>query len=210
MLQAFSVFNFVFVNYSLWRSKVGAIFLAHSENVEYKLKDQITWMLDNSDLSFVRRFKNSLFQDPYAKKFLKDVKTTKTSYIANSGGILGLCMGFSFISGAEVIFHFLSSIFPSLSAGKGGVPTRKASLDQDGQKMPGEENPAIQSVRKCPKHGCKLTRKKCHILRGRAGFPSCFKRGNPSHRVTKYPIYGPERFIWETSFFPLWMLNWTQ
>ncbi|TRY74967.1 hypothetical protein TCAL_04960, partial [Tigriopus californicus] len=133
--------------------------------------------------------------DPYAKKFLKDVKTTKTSYIANSGGILGLCMGFSFISGAEVIFHFLSSIFPSLSAGKGGVPARKVSLDQNGPGIPGDENPAHPLVRKCPKHGCKLTRKKCHILRGRAGFPSCFKRGNPSHRVTKYPIYGPERFI---------------
>jgi hypothetical protein len=31
---------------------------------------------------------NLFSQDPYAKRFLKDAKTTKTSYIANSGGIL--------------------------------------------------------------------------------------------------------------------------
>jgi hypothetical protein len=34
-------------------------------------------------------------QDPYAKRFMKDEKITKTAYIANSGGLLGLCMGFS-------------------------------------------------------------------------------------------------------------------
>ena len=27
-------------------------------------------------------------KDPYVKKFMKDIKITKTSYIANSGGIL--------------------------------------------------------------------------------------------------------------------------
>jgi hypothetical protein len=37
----------------------------------------------------------TLVQDPYAKRFMKDEKITKTAYIANSGGLLGLCMGFS-------------------------------------------------------------------------------------------------------------------
>ena len=37
----------------------------------------------------------NLWQDPYAKRFMKDEKITKTAYIANSGGLLGLCMGFS-------------------------------------------------------------------------------------------------------------------
>ena len=49
-------------------------------------------------------------QDPYAKRFLKDVKTTKTKFIANSGGILGLCMGFSLISFAEIVFHCLAGV----------------------------------------------------------------------------------------------------
>ena len=38
---------------------------------------------------------HDLVQDPYAKRFMKDEKITKTAYIANSGGLLGLCMGFS-------------------------------------------------------------------------------------------------------------------
>ena len=29
---------------------------------------------------------------------------TFTSYVANAGGLLGLCLGFSFISGIEIIF----------------------------------------------------------------------------------------------------------
>ena len=40
------------------------------------------------------------------------MKTTKTHFIANSGCILGFCMGFSLISGAEVIFHCLIGIVP--------------------------------------------------------------------------------------------------
>ena len=31
---------------------------------------------------------------------------TFTTYVANSGGLLGLCVGFSFISGIELIFWF--------------------------------------------------------------------------------------------------------
>ena len=60
---------------------------------------------------------NIFIKDPYAKRFQKDEKITKTSYIANSGGLLGLCMGFSLISGAEILFHcffgIYSAIFPS-------------------------------------------------------------------------------------------------
>ena len=60
---------------------------------------------------------NIFIKDPYAKRFQKDEKITKTSYIANSGGLLGLCMGFSLISAAEILFHcffgMVSAIFPS-------------------------------------------------------------------------------------------------
>ncbi len=61
---------------------------------------------------------NIFIKDPYAKRFKKDEKITKTAYIANSGGLLGLCMGFSFISGAEILFHSIiglaSAVVPSL------------------------------------------------------------------------------------------------
>ena len=44
---------------------------------------------------FWKKYENvTLYQDPYAKRFMKDEKITKTAYIANSGGLLGLCMGF--------------------------------------------------------------------------------------------------------------------
>ena len=60
---------------------------------------------------------NIFIKDPYAKRFQKDEKITKTSYIANSGGLLGLCMGFSLISAAEILFHcffgIYSAIYPS-------------------------------------------------------------------------------------------------
>ena len=60
---------------------------------------------------------NIFIKDPYAKRFQKDEKITKTSYIANSGGLLGLCMGFSLISGAEILYHCFfgvySALFPS-------------------------------------------------------------------------------------------------
>ena len=42
---------------------------------------------------------------------MKDEKFTKTDYIANSGGLLGLCMGFSLVSAAEIIYHCLIGIF---------------------------------------------------------------------------------------------------
>lgn len=54
---------------------------------------------------------NIFIKDPYAKRFQKDEKITKTSYIANSGGLLGLCMGFSLISAAEILFHCVFGIF---------------------------------------------------------------------------------------------------
>jgi hypothetical protein len=61
---------------------------------------------------------NIFIKDPYAKRFQKDEKITKTSYIANSGGLLGLCMGFSLISGAEILYHCVAGIasvlFPGL------------------------------------------------------------------------------------------------
>ena len=46
---------------------------------------------------------SNLTKDPYARRYLREVKTTTTKFIANSGCILGFCMGFSLISGAEVV-----------------------------------------------------------------------------------------------------------
>ena len=45
-----------------------------------------------------------MIQNPYVTKMKRDVAMTYTTYIANSGGLLGLCLGFSFISGVELVF----------------------------------------------------------------------------------------------------------
>lgn len=45
-----------------------------------------------------------MIQSPYVTKIKRDVSMTFTTYIANSGGLLGLCLGFSFMSCIEIIF----------------------------------------------------------------------------------------------------------
>ena len=47
-----------------------------------------------------------MIQSPYVTRIKRDVAMTFTNYVANSGGLLGLCLGFSFISGIELIFWF--------------------------------------------------------------------------------------------------------
>jgi len=60
---------------------------------------------------------NIFIKDPYAKRFMKDEKITKTAYIANSGGLLGLCMGFSLVSAAEILYHCLFGLFSPICGG---------------------------------------------------------------------------------------------
>ena len=45
-----------------------------------------------------------MIQSPYFTKIRRDVAMTFTTYIANSGGLLGLCLGFSFMSAIEIMF----------------------------------------------------------------------------------------------------------
>ena len=43
-------------------------------------------------------------QSPYLTKIKREQAITLTSYVANTGGLLGLCLGFSFISGVEILY----------------------------------------------------------------------------------------------------------
>jgi hypothetical protein len=48
---------------------------------------------------------NIFIKESYTKRFQKTEKMSRISYIASSGGLLGLCMGFSFVSLAEIAYH---------------------------------------------------------------------------------------------------------
>ena len=53
-----------------------------------------------NNLAFIR----IVIQSPYVTKIQRDVAVSFTSFVANTGGLLGLCLGFSFISGVELVF----------------------------------------------------------------------------------------------------------
>lgn len=81
-----------------------------------------TWprpQLLKSNPSLVKRVEHDLFvyardnvmlvnvflPDMKVTKVIKDQKMSKISFVANVGGLLGLCMGFSFVTVFELIYH---------------------------------------------------------------------------------------------------------
>ena len=52
------------------------------------------------NLAFIHIF----IQNPFITKIQRDVAMTFTNYVANTGGLLGLCLGFSFISVVEIFY----------------------------------------------------------------------------------------------------------
>ena len=49
-------------------------------------------------------------KDMTATQILKDEKTPVISFIANTGGLIGLCIGLSSVSVFEIIFHLCKSV----------------------------------------------------------------------------------------------------
>ena len=81
-------------------------------------------------------------------KFMKDIKQTRTSWFAKSGGIMviwlenltnngllkifyfqGLCMGFSLISAAEIIYHCFLILCRGLAAAKAHHGSSRSNAD---------------------------------------------------------------------------------
>lgn len=46
-----------------------------------------------------------MIRNPYVTIIKRDLSMTFTSYVANTGGLLGLCIGCSFISFMEILYH---------------------------------------------------------------------------------------------------------
>ena len=45
-----------------------------------------------------------MVQSPYVTKIKRDIAMSFVTFVANSGGLLGLCIGFSFISAVELLY----------------------------------------------------------------------------------------------------------
>ena len=48
-------------------------------------------------------------------KIMRDQKIPVIAFVANTGGLLGLCMGFSLVSVFEVLYHALTAALRRLS-----------------------------------------------------------------------------------------------
>jgi hypothetical protein len=56
------------------------------------------------------------FESSNAFEFLRQSKTTMVDYISQVGGLLGLCLGFSFISAVEIFYWFTFKLVRNLNA----------------------------------------------------------------------------------------------
>jgi hypothetical protein len=56
------------------------------------------------------------FESSNAFDFLRQSKTTMIGYISQVGGLLGLCLGFSFISAVEILYWFTFKFVRNMNA----------------------------------------------------------------------------------------------
>ena len=59
---------------------------------------------------------NIFLRDAFAEKILMDEKISKISFISDIGGLMGLFMGFSFVSAVEVLYHAIGVSVPPPAA----------------------------------------------------------------------------------------------
>ena len=64
---------------------------------------------------------NIMTKDLTVTQIMKDEKTSTISFIANTGGLMGLCIGLSSVSIFEIIYHVLTFIFSKIRGSKGKV-----------------------------------------------------------------------------------------
>ena len=50
-------------------------------------------------------------KDPYVSKYVTEEKITEIAFVGTVGGVLGLFLGFSFISSIEIIYVFCIKFF---------------------------------------------------------------------------------------------------
>ena len=53
---------------------------------------------------------NIFIRSPFAEQYIIEEDISVIQFIANIGGLMGLFMGFSCVSGLEIVYHFLAWI----------------------------------------------------------------------------------------------------
>ena len=75
--------------------------LPQRANRSYDELDNLVFDYARDNLAVIKVF----LKDPYYTSIKRDVAMTQVEFIANAGGLLGLCMGMSFVSMFEIVYH---------------------------------------------------------------------------------------------------------
>ena len=78
----------------------------------------------SKNLAIVKIF----IKDSYYTRYIKSEELTLLSCIANAGGLIGLCMGLSFISIFEIIYYLLNGLFIKFNAFALSNRTRRRNI----------------------------------------------------------------------------------
>ena len=78
--------------------------------------EQTTYEMESDIQDFILEYSEQniavvkiYIKDPYYTNIKRDVAMTFTSFIGTAGGLVGLCVGLSFISIFELFYHFFNS-----------------------------------------------------------------------------------------------------
>ena len=72
---------------------------------------------------------NIFLKDPFVKRYIREEKITENTFIGTIGGLLGLFLGFSFISGAEIVYLIALSIYDTMTCKKSSKSSSSVSLN---------------------------------------------------------------------------------
>ena len=80
---------------------------------------------------------NVYIKDPVVTRILRDQKIPIIAFVANTGGLLGLCMGFSLVSLFEIVYHLLGALKkmwwpPPLAANEGQIVGLSLKVESNG------------------------------------------------------------------------------
>ena len=70
-------------------------------------------------------------KDSFATKIVRDEKVTITSFVANVGGLLGLCMGFSLVSVVEMVYFCIKEKLFGMIDAVCGTSISKPKTEED-------------------------------------------------------------------------------